>query len=106
MVPVRPTPLLPLTLVDYHPLSWLVELLDFNLPISGCGKDGFLTTLESIFRFSVNTWDRGFMDKLYASTNAVGTELWQLCTITDSSKVGVASELILSLLNTNVYSPV
>lgn len=27
--------------------------------------------VERVLRYSVNTWDQGFMDKLYASTNAV-----------------------------------
>ncbi|KAF2129784.1 glutamate decarboxylase-like protein 1 [Dothidotthia symphoricarpi CBS 119687] len=40
-----------------------------------------------IFKYSVNTWDQGFMDKLYASTNAVG----------------LVSELVLATLNTNVH---
>lgn len=39
-----------------------------------------------MLKYSVNTWDQGFMDKLYASTNAVG----------------VVSELLLAVLNTNV----
>jgi glutamate decarboxylase len=43
--------------------------------------------VRSVLRYSVNTWDRGFLDKLYSSTNAVG----------------VASDLVLSVLNTNVH---
>ena len=43
--------------------------------------------VEQVLQFSVNTWDQGFMDKLYSSTNAVG----------------VVSELILAVLNTNVH---
>jgi glutamate decarboxylase len=27
--------------------------------------------VEKVLEWSVNTWDQGFMDKLYASTNAV-----------------------------------
>ncbi|KAK5240611.1 Glutamate decarboxylase 2, partial [Cryomyces antarcticus] len=53
----------------------------------GKGKDGLLETVQRILQYSVNTWDQGFMDKLYASTNAVG----------------VASELLLAVLNTNVH---
>jgi glutamate decarboxylase len=68
-----PNAFAPPTLVDYHPPNRLIELLDFNLPMSGGGKDGLLNALKSILQFSVNTWDRGFMDKLYASTNAVST---------------------------------
>jgi len=30
-----------------------------------------MTLVETILKYSVNTWDQGFLDKLYASTNAV-----------------------------------
>lgn len=50
------------------------------------GKDGLLDLLERILPMSVNTWDQGFMHKLYSGTNPVG----------------VISELILAVLNTNV----
>lgn len=40
-----------------------------------------------MLRYSVNTWDQGFLDKLYASTNAPG----------------VAAELLLAALNTNLH---
>ncbi|KAH9905959.1 PLP-dependent transferase [Xylariomycetidae sp. FL2044] len=75
-------------LVDYHEPSQLVEKLRFSLPEQGGrGKDGLLETVRDVLRYSVNTWDQGFMDKLYSSTNAVG----------------VVSELLLSVLNTNVH---
>jgi len=65
----------------------LVKQLAFSLPEGeGRGEDGLLETIRNVLGFSVNTWDQGFMDKLYASTNAVG----------------VVSELLLSVLNTNV----
>ena len=60
--------------------------MDFDLPGDGKGKEGLLSTVEQVLKYSVNTWDLGFMDKLYASTNAVG----------------VVSELLLAVLNTNV----
>ena len=41
------------------------------MPDKGRGQDGLLKMLEKILRYSVNTWNEGFMDKLYASTNAV-----------------------------------
>ena len=50
------------------------------------GKAGLLDLVERTLQYSVNTWDQGFMDKLYASTNPVG----------------VISELVLGVLNTNV----
>ncbi|KAI9750891.1 MAG: hypothetical protein M4579_006267 [Chaenotheca gracillima] len=75
------------TLVEHHPPQKLAQLLDVQLPDAGQGKDGLLDVLQEILKYSVNTWDLGFLDKLYASTNAVG----------------VASELILAVLNTNVH---
>lgn len=42
--------------------------------------------VQQVLKYSVNTWDQGFLDKLYASTNAVG----------------LVSELLLATLNTNV----
>lgn len=74
------------SLVEYHKPEKLFSLLAFQLPDAGKGKDGLLSAVELVLRYSVNTWDQGFLDKLYASTNAVG----------------VVSELLLSVLNTNV----
>ncbi|KAI9834228.1 MAG: hypothetical protein M1819_003066 [Sarea resinae] len=74
-------------LVESHPPEKLLSLLDFHLPLAGQGQGGLLEVLQRILRYSVNTWDQGFLDKLYASTNAVG----------------VASELILAVLNTNLH---
>ncbi|KAK7703495.1 Glutamate decarboxylase 2 [Botryosphaeria dothidea] len=74
-------------LVESHPPKKLESLLNLQLPENGVGKEGLLEVVQRILQYSVNTWDQGFMDKLYASTNAVG----------------VASELILAVLNTNVH---
>lgn len=46
-----------------------------------------VSVFEKILQNSVNTWHPGFMDKLYASTNPVG----------------VLSDLLLSVLNTNSH---
>lgn len=73
-------------MVDYHAPNELIKLLNFELPEQGKGKEGLLDEIKSILKYSVNTWDQGFLDKLYASTNAVG----------------VVSELLLAVLNTNV----
>lgn len=73
-------------LVEYHAPQKLQSLFNPQLPTEGTGKDGLLEMVQDVLKYSVNTWDQGFMDKLYASTNAVG----------------VASELLLSVLNTNV----
>jgi hypothetical protein len=32
-----------------------------------------MSVVDTILKYSVNTWDQGFLDKLYASTNAVST---------------------------------
>ncbi|KAI1636090.1 pyridoxal phosphate-dependent transferase [Biscogniauxia mediterranea] len=75
-------------LVDYHRPEELVKRLKFSLPEGdGRGKDGLLDTIQDVLRYSVNTWDQGFLDKLYSSNNAVG----------------VVSELLISVLNTNVH---
>ncbi|KAL4897047.1 hypothetical protein BDV59DRAFT_190886 [Aspergillus ambiguus] len=75
------------TLVDYKKPEELQKLLQLDLPAQGTGQDGLVDVLRQVLRFSVNTWHQGFLDKLYASTNAPG----------------VASELILAALNTNVH---
>ncbi|KAK4178510.1 putative glutamate decarboxylase [Triangularia setosa] len=66
----------------------LVKELALSLPQGeGRGEEGLLQTIQDVLKHSVNTWDQGFMDKLYASTNPVG----------------VISELVLAVLNTNVH---
>ncbi|KAF7860512.1 uncharacterized protein EAF02_010746 [Botrytis sinoallii] len=75
------------TLLEHHKPEKLLQLLDFNLPINGKGKEGLLSSIEQVLKYSVNTWDQGFLDKLYASTNAVG----------------IISELTWAVLNTNVH---
>jgi glutamate decarboxylase len=62
------------SLVEQHKPEKLQRLLAFNLPKGeGKGKDGLLSVVERLLQYSVNTWDQGFLDKLYASTNAVRT---------------------------------
>ena len=52
----------------------LVRRLALDLPAGeGRGEEGLLQTIHDILENSVNTWDQGFMDKLYASTNPVST---------------------------------
>ncbi|KAK1989836.1 PLP-dependent transferase, partial [Colletotrichum falcatum] len=75
-------------LVDAQKPAALAEKLKFSLPEGdGLGKDGLLDVVQKILSYSVNTWDQGFMDKLYAS----------------NTPVGVVSDLLLSVLNTNVH---
>lgn len=45
--------------------------MKFELPRNEKGKEGLLATVEQVLKYSVNTWDQGFLDKLYSSTNAV-----------------------------------
>lgn len=65
----------------------LREELQLDFPTAGRGNEGLLQVLDKVLRYSVNTWHQGFLDKLYASTNAPG----------------LAAELILASLNTNVH---
>jgi len=58
-------------LVEHHKPEKLVQILDFKLPENGGGKAGLLKMVDTVLKYSVNTWDQGFLDKLYASTNAV-----------------------------------
>ncbi|KAF2798259.1 glutamate decarboxylase-like protein 1 [Melanomma pulvis-pyrius CBS 109.77] len=75
------------TLVDHLPPRKLETLLNLEIPAQRRGKEGLLDVVQKTLRYSVNTWDQGFMDKLYASTNAVG----------------LVSELLLAVLNTNAH---
>lgn len=74
-------------LVEHHKPPKLAQLMDLTLPERGLAQAGFVKQVEQILQYSVNTWDRGFMNKLYASTDAPG----------------LAAELILATLNTNVH---
>lgn len=65
----------------------LRDILQLEFPEQGRRQDGLIEVLQKVLRYSVNTWHQGFLDKLYASTNAPG----------------VAAELILATLNTNVH---
>lgn len=61
-------------LVDLHAPEDLVKRFALSLPSGdGLGKDGVLDIVQRILQYSVNTWDQGFLDKLYSSTNAVRT---------------------------------
>ena len=75
------------SIVEQHSPKDLQKLLQPSLPTHGLGTPGLLQAVESTLRYSVNTFDRGFLDKLYAATDAPG----------------IASELVLATLNTNVH---
>ncbi|KAK5991449.1 L-aspartate decarboxylase dtxS4 [Cladobotryum mycophilum] len=82
-----PSELAPNTLVDAHKPAELVAKMKLVLPTEGQGKDGLMQGIEKVLRYSVNTWDQGFLDKLCASNNPVG----------------VISDMVLSVLNTNLH---
>ncbi|KAK2738942.1 hypothetical protein FQN57_006736 [Myotisia sp. PD_48] len=73
--------------LEYLKPDELQKKLQLEFPTAGQGQDGLLSLIDKVLRYSVNTWHQGFMDKLYASTNAPG----------------VAAELVLAALNTNVH---
>lgn len=75
-------------LLDHHPPKELERLLNFELPQHGQGLKGLESTARSIQKHSVNTWDQGFMDKLYHSP----------------TPIGLAADLLLTSLNTNVHT--
>ena len=73
-------------LVDPLEPETLVERLRFSLPEDEGvgegekknegegekeGKGRLLALVQDVLRYSVNTWDQGFLDKLYSSTNPV-----------------------------------
>ncbi|KAF3914614.1 hypothetical protein AA313_de0201198 [Arthrobotrys entomopaga] len=77
------------TLVDYHPPEELKNIISstLTLPDTPTGQSGLLSSLETILQYSVNTSAPGFLDKLYSAPLAPG----------------VAAELILAVLNTNLH---
>ncbi|OAA73325.1 Pyridoxal phosphate-dependent decarboxylase [Cordyceps fumosorosea ARSEF 2679] len=77
----------PNVLVQTTAPAELAAKLDLVLPAEGQGADGLLLMIRRILDYSVNTWDQGFLDKLYAS----------------NTPVGVISDIILSILNTNLH---
>ncbi|KAG0155178.1 hypothetical protein PDIDSM_752 [Penicillium digitatum] len=75
------------SLVNYKKPEELRDILKLEIPEKGTKQEGLIEVLQKVLKYSVNTWHQGFLDKLYASTNAPG----------------VAAELILATLNTNVH---
>ena len=72
-------------LLEQHSSQALVQLLDLKLPMCGQGKEGLISILEPLLKYSVNTWNQGFLDKLYASTNAVGSPPFHFTIAQDST---------------------
>lgn len=76
------------SLGTYHSPSFLKSQFndDIDLGIKGDNEKLF-NFLDKVLEYSVNTWNPGFLDKLYASNNPIG----------------VISDIILSILNTNSH---
>lgn len=72
---------------SYTSPSALSAQLPLTLPTQPLGQNGLLHSLSAILAHSVNTFSPGFLEKLYAATNAPG----------------IASELIIACLNTNLH---
>ncbi|KAI9299802.1 pyridoxal phosphate-dependent transferase, partial [Cunninghamella echinulata] len=73
--------------VNYYSPEQLFKTIDLTLPEKSAGIDDTFELIKDTLKYSVNTWNPRFMDKLYASTNPIG----------------VISELILAVLNANAH---
>lgn len=51
----------------------LLKRFAFELPDDAQGKDGMVDLVSKVLKYSVNTWDQGFLDKLYATSTPVGS---------------------------------
>lgn len=69
------------------PAQLQAHLRDVLPSAEGTGKDGLLEAISQVLTYSVNTWDQGFLDKLYSSP----------------TPVGLVAEMLLASLNTNVH---
>lgn len=58
-------------LVHGHRPADLAAKLKLVLPDEGQGREGLLAAIQKVLKYSVNTWDQGFLDKLYASNTPV-----------------------------------
>lgn len=65
----------------------LSKELNVKFDEKGEGYKGLFKDVDLLLKNSVVTWNQGFLDKLYASTNPVG----------------IASDMLLSILNTNSH---
>ncbi|OZJ03045.1 hypothetical protein BZG36_03710 [Bifiguratus adelaidae] len=65
----------------------LGERLQLELPEEGSGTEGALNVVQQVLKYSVQSLNPRFMDKLYAGSNPIG----------------IVSELLIALLNTNSH---
>ena len=81
----------PGSLGTYHEPQDLKKIFTSETELFELGVKGNTTELfrhiDNVLKYSVNTWNPGFLDKLYASTNPIG----------------VVSDILLSVLNTNSH---
>lgn len=77
------------SLGKYHSPSFLKQQFQGDLSTTGIKGDmeSVMEFINKVLQYSVNTWNPGFLDKLYASNNPIG----------------VISDIILSILNTNSH---
>ena len=66
-------------LVESHTPEALLKRFAFELPEEGQGKDGLLDLVAKVLKYSVNTWDQGFLDKLYATSTPVSIAVPFFC---------------------------
>lgn len=77
----------------------LSSILQLELPDGeGLGQDGLLELVQKTLDYSVNTWDQGFMDKLYNSTNAVCPLPYPLVPLTSTASAYAYSSSPLGIL--------
>ncbi|RLV93805.1 L-aspartate decarboxylase dtxS4 [Spathaspora sp. JA1] len=78
----------PTSLGTYHSPDFLKkQILNGDELIEKCSETELFDVIDKVLKYSVNTWNPGFLDKLYASNNPIG----------------LVSDLILSILNTNSH---
>lgn len=75
----------------YHDPQWLKKKFTANEALLQGGLQSnhseLFKIIDDVLKYSVNTWNPGFLDKLYASNNPIG----------------VVSDILLSMLNTNSH---
>ncbi|OMJ21372.1 Acidic amino acid decarboxylase GADL1 [Smittium culicis] len=80
--------------LEYLKPEQLIDLISPEPPLQGKGEQGIIADIQNILKYSPNTWNPGFMHKLYSSTSAIG----------------VVGELVATIINGNshvyVASPV
>ncbi|EMG49902.1 dtxS4 L-aspartate decarboxylase dtxS4 [Candida maltosa Xu316] len=79
----------PQSLGTFHEPKFLKQqFIDPNNDLNdACSQQELFETIDKVLKYSVNTWNPGFLDKLYASNNPIG----------------VVSDILLSMLNTNSH---